>query len=135
MNALEKHLITKKESDQLATEYEKTNYAAINAKRPPEKPDSKYYTYDLEILQEYINMIREGMEKMGIKNKGIRITLGKYPDGQFDPRLNPLYKGYQTIFFSPEDMGAAEDTKENSGKVSAPEELPGLNFGQLCPPY
>ncbi|MDQ0475805.1 MULTISPECIES: hypothetical protein [Chryseobacterium] len=132
MSELEKHLIPKEESDLLATEYDKTNYAAINAKRSPEKPDSKYYTYDLEILQEYINMIREGMEKRGIKNKGIRITLGKYPEDQFDPRLNPLYKGYQTIFFSAEDMDAA---KENSEKVSNPEDLPGLNFGQLYPPY
>ncbi|MGA9212199.1 hypothetical protein [Kaistella sp.] len=133
MSELGKHLITKKETDVLATEYEKTNYAAINTKRPATKPDSKYYTYDLEVLQEYINMIREGMEKTGIKNKGIRITLGKYPEDHFDPRLNSAYSGYQTIFFSPEDLDSSK--QKISAGTDDREGLPNLNFGQICPPY
>ena len=41
MSNLEKHLITREESKLLATEYEKSNYTAINEKRPAKKPDSK----------------------------------------------------------------------------------------------
>lgn len=134
MSSLQKHLITKKEGESLADEYERSNYAIINAKRPSEKPDSKTFTYDLEILQEYINLIRDGMEKKGIKNKGIRITLGKYPDSGFDPRLNPLYKGYQTVFFSPHDLDSTSRTKSDHADNPG-EELPDMNFGQLCPPY
>ncbi len=135
MSNLEKHLITREESKLLATEYEKSNYTAINEKRPAKKPDSKSYIYDLDVLQDYINLIREGMEKMGIKNKGIRISLGKYPDNVFDPRLDPLYNGYQTIFFSPENMDSSQEKESLRRGDDDTEELPNLNYGQLCPPY
>lgn len=134
MSNLEKHLITNKESAILAEEYEKSNYVAINAKRPTKKPDSKTYTYDLEVLQEYINLIREGMEKKGIKNKGIKISLGQYPERGFDSRLDPIYNGYQTIFFSAEDLDSPKG-KAGSEDGDDPEGLPNLDFGQLCPPY
>ena len=134
MSTLKEHLITKKESRLLAGEYEKSNYVAINAKRPSSKPDSKSYSYDLEVLQEYINLIRDGMEKQGIKNKGIKVTLGKYPDSGFDPRLDPLYHGYQTIFFSAVDLDPSIQ-KKNATNDDGSEELPDMNFSQLCPPY
>lgn len=134
MSKLEKHLITQKESILLAAEYEKSNYESINQKRPINKPDSKYYIYDLDVLQEYITLIRDGMEKKGIKNKGIRITLGKYPEKNFDERLNPLYKGYQTIFFSPENLDFSTESKDVLNKTKGINELPNLNFGQICPP-
>lgn len=134
MSNLEKHLITGRKADELAKAYEKSNYIAINDKRPGQKPDSKYYIYDLEVLQDYLNLIREGMEKRGIKNKGVRISLGKYPDNGFDPRLNPLYNGYQTIFFSAENLDSVSE-KEHAKGTESQEELPNLDFGQLCPPY
>lgn len=134
MNELEKHLISKEESALLVKEYDKSNYEAINAKRPGKKPDSKSYTYDLEVLQDYINLIRDGMEKMGIKKKGIKINLGKYSENGFDPRLDPVYKGYQTIFFSPENLDS-ETIAERLSDDSDLEKLPNLDYGQLCPPY
>ena len=134
MSDLKKHLITNREGQSLAAEYEKSNYAVINDKRPSSKPDSKFYTYDLEVLQEYINLIRDGMEKKGIKNKGIRITLGQYPESGFDSRLNPIYKGYQTVFFSAHNLDSNTDTN-NEPTDDPGEELPDMNFGQLCPPY
>ena len=134
MKDLENHLITKEESSVLASEYEKSNYAVINAKRPGKKPDSKSYVYDLEILQDYINLIREEMEKRGVKKKGIKINLGKYPDNGFGDRLNPIYKGYQTIFFSPVNMDSAS-VAERICDDSDLEKLPNLDYGQLCPPY
>lgn len=133
MSKLDQHLIGSKESNILIEEYEKSNYAAINAGRSPSKPDAKTFTYDLEVLQDYINLIREGMQKLGIKNKGIKVSLGKYPEKEFDARLNPSYKGYQTIFFSPEDLDS-NSTKQNSGEAKGVAELPNLDFGQLTPP-
>ena len=131
---LKMHLITKAEGEALASEYERSNYAAINEKRPAKKPDSKSFCYDLEILQEYINLIREGMDKKGITNKGIRITLGKYPDNTVDERLDPIYKGYQTIFFSAENRDAFHEN-ERSNRNSDLEDLPNMNYGEIRPPY
>ncbi|WP_126337105.1 hypothetical protein [Kaistella antarctica] len=134
MSNLEKHLITKKESDLLASEYEKTNYGAINSKRPANKPDARHFSYDLEVLQDYINLIREEMGKRGVNKKGIRVTLGKYPDNNFDPRLDPICSGYQTIFFSAENMDSAEQI-ESVSRTNDLEDLPQMNYGQIRPPY
>ena len=134
MNTLKKHLISSKEGELLAVEYENSNYAEINSKRAKSKPDSKSYIYELEILQDYINLIRDGMDKIEIKNKGIKISLGKYADSALDSRLNPLYEGYQTIFFSPHDLDSNSRAK-SANVVGKVEELPYLNFGQLCPPH
>jgi hypothetical protein len=138
MSDLNKHLIDSVQSNILAQEYETSNYAQINSRRPSSKPDAKTFTYDLEVLQDYINLVREEMELLGIKNKGIKISLGKYPEGDFDKRLNPLFKGYQTIFFSAENLSnAVEDNTigdSTSAKAKGIEDLPILDFGQLCPP-
>ncbi|AZI32147.1 hypothetical protein [Kaistella carnis] len=132
MSNLQKHLITKGESEVLSREYDTSNYAAINKIRPAAKPDSKTYTYELEVLQDYINLIRDGLEKQGVKNKGIKISLGKYPESGFTDRLDPKYKGYQTVFFTAVDL---DDKSENeSDKKKGSGGLPGLDFGQLCPP-
>ena len=133
MSNLQKRLITKREGEVLAREYDTSNYVAINKGRPSSKPDSKTYTYELEVLQDYINLIRDGLEKEGIKNKGIKISLGKYPESGFTDRLNPKYKGYQTIFFSAVDLDQ-DESKNQSDTNKGTGDLPGLDFGQLCPP-
>ena len=135
MSDLQKHLITKEHSDLLEKEYDRTNYLAINAQRPSEKSDAKHFTYDLEVLQEYLNLIREGMEKKGITKKGIRITLGKYPESDSDSRLNPKYKGYQTIFFSAKDLDSNSERAVSRKSSEEEDDLPNLNYGQICPPY
>lgn len=133
MSNLQKHLITKGESEVLSREYDTSNYAAINKIRPAAKPDSKTYTYELEVLQDYINLIRDGLEKEGVKNKGIKISLGKYPESGFTDRLDPKYKGYQTVFFTAVDLDEQKSENE-SDKKKGSGGLPGLDFGQLCPP-
>lgn len=133
MSNLQKHLITKGECEVLAREYDTSNYAAINKIRPAAKPDSKTYTYELEVLQDYINLIRDGLEKEGVKNKGIKISLGKYPESGFTDRLDPKYKGYQTVFFTAVDLDE-EKSENESDKKKESGGLPGLDFGQLCPP-
>lgn len=132
MSNLDKHLISLKESEILSSEYEKSNYSAINKQRPVGKPDAKTFTYELEVLQDYLNLIREGLEKEGVKNKGVRVTLGKYPESGFTDRLNPDFKGYQTIFFSAVDLGSAVELGQIQDKESSA--LPRLDFGQICPP-
>lgn len=133
MSNLKKHLINSRESQQLSHEYESSNYAAINEGRPSAKPDAKTFIYDLEVLQEYINLIREGLEKNGVKNKGVKVSLGKYPEAGFTDRLDPKFKGYQTIFFSAVNLDDAENSND-SDKENGGEDLPHLDFGQLCPP-
>lgn len=133
MKNLNDHLLNSKQAEILSKEYERTNYSQINSSRPSGKPDSKHYIYDLEVLQEYINLIRDDMEKRGIRRKGIRISLGKYPDISFDPRLNPDFLGYQTIFFSAENMdGFSVTNRVESAPVP---DGPVLDFGTISPPY
>ena len=83
-------------------------------------------------MQDFINLIRDDMEKRGIRRKGIRISLGKYPDISFDPRLNPDFLGYQTIFFSGEDMdGVSATDRVESAPIP---DGPVLDFGSFSPP-
>lgn len=132
MSNLKDHLLDAAKAQQLAAEYENTTYARINSARPPGKPDSRFYIHDLEVLQAYLNLIREEMEKSGIKNKGIRITLGKYPESRFDPRLNPDYNGYQTLFFTAQNLDPVSAEDASSQDV---QELPALDFGTIAPPH
>lgn len=136
MSNLKDHLIDAKQAEILSKEYEASNYAAINRSRTPSNPDSRFYIYDLEVLQDYINLIRTEMEKIGIRKKGIRISLGKYPEKKFDSRLNPDYLGYQTIFFSAENMDVPDSKKAVATMVDSESiaGLPNLDFGGICPP-
>lgn len=139
MSNLEKHLIGSQECELLAKAYEKTNYAEINKTRQAGKPDSLMYTIELEVLQDYLKLISSEMEKNGIKNKGVKVSLGKYPEKSTDPKMNPKHLGYQMIFFSPTDLDEKSNTKMN---VEVPHEnvnnmadIPNLNYMNLTPPH
>ncbi len=139
MKDLDKHLMSSKESKILAEAYEQSNYATINKTRSPGKPDSRMYTIDLKILKDYLQLIDEEMEKCGILNKGVRVTLGKYPINSQDPKINADYLGYQTIFFSAVDLDE-DSTKNNlveSDKkdCAAPEDIPNMNYMTVSPPW
>lgn len=133
MSELNKHLINLEEAKILQVEYDRTNYVAINEARSAGKPDSKYYTFELEVLQQYIDLMRQELDKRGVPEKGIRVHLGKYPINDFSEKLNPAYRGYQTVFFTGVDLKSDSEYYKNSGE-DGEEELPGFNFGQLCPP-
>jgi len=138
MKDLEQHLLSSKQSKVLAETYDRTNYAEINKNRAPEKPDSKMYTVELSILKEYLKLIEDEMEKLGISEKGVRVTLGKYPNKSEDPKLDPKYLGYQTIFFSAVDLSNhAEKNSENTSTNSArsTEDIPDMNYMHLTPPW
>lgn len=139
MSNLDQHLMNSGESTRLADGYVTTNYAEINKNRPDAKPDSKMYTIELDVLEDYLKLIRAEMENRGVKNKGVRITLGKYPEKSDDPKLKPEYQGYQMVFLSPVDMNQNKtENKDSSAAVSNKgnlEEIPNLNYMGICPPY
>ncbi|MBF8456323.1 hypothetical protein IV494_03930 [Kaistella sp. G5-32] len=139
MSNLEKHLISAQQSSILAEEYAKTNYVEINSRRPASKPDSKMYSIDLDVLQEYLKLISGEMDKRGIKNKGVQVCLGKYPEDLKDPKLNPEYLGYQMIFFSPTDLNRGQSDNRNviiEMDASANlDDIPDLNYMNITPPY
>lgn len=141
MSNLDKHLISAESSKVLANHYEQSNYAEINSKRPAGQPDSKEYTYELDVLKEYILLIEAEMEKRGVKNKGIRVSMGKYPEDYVSPNFDPRYRGYQTIFFSPVDLdrpsadsAIPDEIGRDSFGADAPGEIPNMNYGHICPP-
>lgn len=135
MSNLEKHLMSPDQSIILAEEYLRTNYVEINSRRPASKPDSKTYSIDLEVLKEYLKLIDEEMEKRGITNKGVRVTLGKYPENLKDPKLNPEYLGYQMIFFSPTDLDENQNKSINKEASPKSDEIPDLNYMNVTPPF
>ena len=139
MSNLEKHLTTSQECDILAEIYVKSNYADINSKRTVSKPDSKTYSIDLGVLQEYLALINDEMDKRGITDKGVKITLGKYPEVSKDVKLKPEYLGYQMIFFSPVDLGKS-DMQNNPfqnelDSTSKLEDVSNLNYMNITPPF
>jgi hypothetical protein len=138
---LSDHLIDRAQADLLEKEYENSNYLMINNSRQPDKPESKYYTYDLEVLQDYINFAREEMEKLGIKKKGIRISMGKYPQRGFDARLDAKFNGYQTVFISAENLDTSRNIIQNeeinniTDRGMGVSGIPSMDLSMPSPPH
>lgn len=137
MSNLKDHLLTATESKVFAENYELSNYKEINSRRPLDSPDSKMYSVDLNILKEYIALIETEMDKKGIKDKGIKVTMGKYPKKSDDVKIRPEYLGYQTIFFSAVDLGKTEIKSSNMAATIGDdnEEIPDMNYMNITPPY
>lgn len=139
MKDLDRHLMSSKESKILVEEYDKTNYAEINSNREPGKPDSKMYTLELHILRANLDMIEIEMEQRGIENKGVRVTMGKYPLKSDDPKVNVNYLGYQTIFFSAVDLDEngknSSLAKSENQEKGAAADIPDMNYLHLTPPW
>lgn len=138
MSKLEKHLISSRECSKLVKNYDETIYREINRSRPPSQPESKIYTLELEVLQDYLKMISEEMDKLGIKNKGVKINLGKYPDSSSDPKLDPDFLGYQMVFISPADLDQKSQTMldaTSQGNLNrGVEDISNLNYMNISPP-
>ena len=137
MSNLKDHLLTSTESNVFAEHYDLSNYKEINSRRPVDAPDSKTYSVDLNILKEYIALIETEMDKKGIRNKGIKVTMGKYPQKSDDVKIRPEYLGYQTIFFSAVDLGNTEmKTNNNAASLKdETEDIPDMNYMNITPPY
>ena len=132
----EDHLIDLKIVDELVKNYDNKNYKEINSKRPSGKPDSKEYHFSLEILQEYLEFVKKEAAKKGYINVRIAVKMGQYPEKDvIGPLQKPDTKGYQTVCFVPfydEPTIAGKNSEENKAPGSA---IPGMNFGDICPPH
>ncbi len=131
MGDLNRHLIGTARQEELRNEYLETNYAFINANRPMEEPDSLDYSFDLDVLQDYLNYVKEKAGELGITNIKIKVEMGKYPNNSTDSKLNPAYKGYQTIYF----VAADGNSSPYPGECENISQIEGLNFSSICPPY
>lgn len=125
MSNLEEHLLNSDSERLLRATYEENNYAAVNGTRPAGNPDSLTCSFDLGLMQQYLDYVRNEAQEREISNVKITVCFAQYPDYDFDPRLNPAYKGYQTVLLR---AGRGDDDTPIAG-ISA------LNFGNLHPPY
>lgn len=130
---LKEHLITEKLAEELAKNYEKTNYSSINARRPAEKPDAKEFKFSFEVLDAYFTLLKSQISKDEYKKLTISIQLGQYPEDRVvGPLQDPRTKGYQTVCLMPVFDESSLENKTTDTSAAAP--LPGLNFAGLCPP-
>ncbi len=146
MSNLLKHLISSAQCESLVNEYKRTNYKAINSQRPASEPDSRLFLIELDVLKEYLQLIENEMNKLGIQNKGFQVTLGKYPENSTDSKINPAYLGRQTIFFSAVDLdeNISSDETDTEGRliINTPDNaadtglsvIPCMNYMNVVPP-
>lgn len=143
-DSFKEKLITYQQGKILYDNYTNSNYKVINATRPEDMPDSRAYWYSLEDLEGYINYVKTEGAAKGYKNLGIRIYMGEYPEnGGFDPRQDPKYNGYQTVYLIP-TQNNSETEKSVQKLVQARSEDPdgneditdlsGMDLSSLSPP-
>lgn len=97
--------------------------------------------YDIEVLEEYIKYVKAEAKKNKVKNVGIVIAFGQYPNSNnFDARLKNSYKGQQTVYLKAATNPSSSIEKVGIGGFSEQENNAGLaninafDFGQLTPP-
>ena len=128
------HLISPDQMKILSSEYEKGNYAIINAQRKPETPDTRELYYDLEVLEGYIAHLKDDAKAKGITNPQVKIVFGQYPkDREIDKRQDPRYKGYQMIYLAPTENLSTKKAQAKSGEASF-DDGSGLDLVALSPP-
>lgn len=139
VSALSQHLISAAQAQVLSDEYNNKNYKVLNAGKTD--PETKEVYYDIEVLQDYINYVKAEAKKQKIKNVGITIAFGQYPNnGNFDNRLKKQYQGKQTVYLKATTkplsgagkvgMGGNSEV-ENNTRIS---EISAFDFGNLTPP-
>lgn len=139
VTALSQHLISAAQAKVLSDEYTNKNYRVLNVGKSD--PETKEVYYDIEVLQDYIDYVKAEAKKKKIKNVGITIAFGQYPNNQnFDSRLKKEYQGKQTVY-----LKATAKPLSGSGKVgiggtnpieieNSFEDFSAFDFGQLTPP-
>lgn len=139
VSALAQHLISAAQAKVLSDEFTTKNYRVLNVGKS--EPETKEVYYDIEVLQDYINYVKAEAKKKKIKNIGITIAFGQYPNNpNFDSRLKKEYQGKLTVY-----LKATAKPLSGSGKVGmggySPvenenrfEDINAFDFGQLTPP-
>lgn len=140
-DSYKKKLISYREGRVLYDEYSRTNNAILTKYRNGE-PDSRWYWFSVEDMEGYLKYVKETAKKQHLKNPGIRIYMGKYPENHPKSKMaKPEYAGYQTIFLVPTAQNLKRD---NSGTMSRAlrstdeninvREMEVLNMTNLAPP-
>lgn len=128
---LKDHLVDQTQLEKLVKTYDSKNYSTINARRI--KPDSKEYIFPIELVEEYLKFVKSEAQKNGYTNLRICIKMGQYPENEvLSPIQKPDTKGYQTVCFT---AVYDEPTDKNEKSAVGKDEIPGMNFGTICPPY
>lgn len=100
-DAYKSKLISQEEAKVLFDEYSRTNNMILTKARNG-NPDSRWYWFSIEEMESYIQYVKTNAEKQNLKDVGIRIYLGKYPESHPKNRMaKPEFGGYQTVFLMP----------------------------------
>lgn len=126
MGNLQEHLLSAEEEQQLRATYREKNYAIINANRPENAPDTLECTFDMDLLQDYLDYVKSNPKTQGISKVRITVCFGQYPDSDFSDRLNPDYKGHQTVYLRADDG--------TNGACTPIDGLAALDYSNICPP-
>lgn len=139
ISPLSQHLISATQAKVLSDEYTQKNYKMVNVGKS--LPETTEVYYDIEVLEEYLNYVKAEAKKNKIKNIGIAIAFGQYPNNKnFDSRLKQEYQGKQTVYLKAVPAPTAGVGKVGVGGYSPEDNRAGLDkisafdFGQLTPP-
>ncbi len=134
------HFISSQLVKELVSIYDRKNYSYINSKRDASTPDAKEFWFPLEVIEEYIAYVKREAKNLGLKELGLKIKLGQYPE---DRTIGPLQKantkGYQTVCLIPTTKtisisAEVEEDKNTSGNQEI-KGISAMNFATICPPY
>ena len=136
INRSSSRLLNQDEEEEVNLNFNSEILPILNENRTGTGDESTQFIYDLETLEAYISFIKKEMSALNVQKKGIRITLGKYPETSEDERINPLYLGRQMAYISAENMdlgevGEGREKRTLSERIAG---IPSLNFGGICPP-
>lgn len=139
ISALSQHLISATQAKVLSDEYNQKNYKMVNVGKS--LPETTEVYYDIEVLEDYLKYVKAEAKKNKIKNVGIAIAFGQYPNNKsFDSRLKQEYQGKQTVYLKAVPAPTAGVGKVGIGGYSpednlAPfDKISAFDFGQLTPP-
>ncbi|MFC7347663.1 hypothetical protein ACFQO9_13125 [Chryseobacterium zhengzhouense] len=139
-DAYKSKLITKEEARVLFDEYSRTNNMILTKARNG-NPDSRWYWFSLEEMESYIQYVKENADKQNLKDVGIRIYLGKYPENHPQNRMaKPEFAGYQTVFLMPTSKMTQDSisSRQRRGVITDEnqdvENIQPMNMTNLSPP-
>lgn len=124
-SSMDRHFINSSLQQQLHEEYKAKNYAVINASREAGKPDSLEYTFNIEVLEQFLQYLKSQAQDQGVSNINVTICMAQYPEVSPDDRIKPAYNGYQSVFLKGVDADSHSDLANTNG----------LNFSNIIPPY
>lgn len=114
MKDISKKLISVDKARELQANWEANQAKAL---KENDLKDVREFLFDLEELQEYINLVRDKSKEQGIENPGIRIYFGAYSEESGND---------STVFLAPtktstsqiKQLSSADDSVANNYEIS-----------------